>query len=65
MREQGLPVSLVAERIGVPVRTLYHYIQTGQLPAVKVRRRYYVRLALAQAIAEATTRHRPTNEEAA
>jgi excisionase family DNA binding protein len=62
-----LPVSLVAERVNVPVRTLYHYIKTGALPAAKVKGRYYVRVDCAHAVAEATTRHKrqPVAEAAA
>jgi excisionase family DNA binding protein len=62
-----LPVSLVAERVGVPVRTLYHYIRIGSLPAMKVKGRYYVRVDCAQVVAEATTRHKrqPVAEAAA
>jgi hypothetical protein len=45
MVEQRLPVSLVAMRTGVPLRSLYHYIKTGRLKASQVRGIYYVRVA--------------------
>lgn len=51
MVEQRLPVSLVARRSGVPVRTLYHFVKTGRLEAVQVRGVYRVRVADAFALA--------------
>lgn len=33
MTSPRLPIRLVAERTGIPWRTLYHYIKTGRLTA--------------------------------
>lgn len=53
MVEQRLPLSLMAKRSGVPLRTLYHYIKTGRLTASQVNGINYVRVADAMALAAA------------
>lgn len=51
MTEPRLPLSLVAARTGVPLRTLYHYLKVRRLAAVEVRGVYYVSVADVLALA--------------